>query len=44
VFEFEIPDNETVTSSAVAFPDVAAIKADRTAGQEHDETLSSSAM
>jgi hypothetical protein len=36
VFEFEIPDNETVTSSAVAFPDVAAIKADRTAGQEHD--------
>jgi hypothetical protein len=36
VFEFEIPDDETVTSSAVALPDVAAIKADCTAGQEHD--------
>jgi hypothetical protein len=36
VFEFEIPDDETVASSAVTFADVAAIKADHTARQEHD--------
>ena len=36
MFGFEIFDDEALASRAVAFPDFAAIEADRTAWQEHD--------